>query len=142
MKNKAKLRSLLRKSIVLIAAAITVLSLFALAGCGDASDKETGGSSISSVEQKTVIFKIVFEDGSEKTVELKTEKNTLAQALVDANIIEYSADGFYTTIDGVTADYNKDGAWWCITKGGEMLNHGLNDLTISDGETYEATYTK
>ncbi len=142
MENKAKSKSLLRKSIALIAAAITVLSLFALAGCGDASDKATGGSSISSVEQKTVIFKIVFEDGSEKTVELKTEKNTLAQALVDANIIEYSADGFYTTIDGVTADYNKDGAWWCITKGGEMLNHGLNDLKIADGETYEATYTK
>lgn len=141
MENKAKSKSLLRKSIALIAAAITVLSLFALSACSSTAPENNDSSSISAV-QKNVDFKIIFEDGSEKTVELKTEKDTLAQALVEANIIEYSADGLYTTIDGVTADFNKDGAWWCITKGGEMLNYGLNDLKIADGETYEATYTK
>lgn len=141
MKNEVKLKSFLRKSFAFIAAAVLVLSLFTFSGCSR-SPANDGDSSISAATPKTVTFKIVFEDGSEKTVELKTEKSTLAEALVEANIIEYCADGLYTTIDGVTADFNKDGAWWCITKGGEMLNYGLNDLKIADGETYEATYTK
>lgn len=142
MNNKAKSLQILRKSIALIAAAITVLSLFALVACNKSKNNDFVNDNGSVVVQKSVDFKIVLEDKSVKTVHLKTEKSTLAEALVEAGIIEYKGDGFYTTIDGVTADFNKDGSWWCITKGGEMLNYGLNDLKIADGETYEATYTK
>ena len=119
------------------------MSLFTLAACKKGENNvELGNGNSSVAVQKTVDFKIVFEDKSEKTVRLDTQKTTLAEALVEARIIAYREDGFYTTIDGVTADFNKDGSWWCITKGGEMLNYGLNDLKIADGETYEATYTK
>lgn len=138
MKNKPQVVKFLRKSFALITAVILVFCLFSLAGC---SNGETPDDEVLSI-QKTVNFKIVYADGSQKTVELKTEKTTLAEALVEADLIEYNAGGLYTTIDGVTADYNVDGSWWCITKGGEMLNFGLNDLKIADGETYEATYTK
>ncbi len=140
MKNKVLLKSFLKKSISLLAAAILVFTFFALTGCSEKPVDDV--SSSASAVQKSVTFKIVFEDKSEKTVELKTEKATLAEALVEAKIIEYENSGLYTTIDGVTADYSKDGAWWCVTKGGEMLNYGLNDIKIADGETYEATYTK
>lgn len=133
MKNKTTFKKLIRKSFALITAVILVLSVFALAGC---QEKQVD------LNEKTVTFKVILEDGSEKSYEIKTEKGILAEALVDEGIITYEDSGFYTTIDGVTADYNADGAWWCITKGGEMLNYGLNDITIKDGETYEATYTK
>ena len=133
MKNKTTFKKIVRKSFALITAVILVLSVFALAGC---QEKQVD------LNEKTVTFKVVYEDGSEKAYEIKTEKGILAEALVDEGIIEYDDSGFYTTIDGVTADYNADGAWWRITKGGEMLNYGLNDITIKDGETYEATYTK
>lgn len=138
MKNKTKTFSVLRKSFALIAAVILVLSVFTLSGCTAGKIKTDG----STQAEKTVTFKIVYEDGSSKNVELKTEKSTLAEALVEENIIEYSKDGLYTTIDGVTADFSKDGSWWCVTKGGEMTSVGINDIVISDGETYEATYTK
>ncbi len=140
MKNKISLKSFLKKSIALLAAATLVFTFFNLAGCKEKPVNDIGSSL--SQSQKTVTFKIVFEDKSEKTVELKTEKTTLAEALVEAKLIEYEKSGLYTTIDGVTTDFSKDGAWWCITKGGEMLNFGLNDIKIQDGETYEATYTK
>lgn len=140
MKNKKEFKKILKKSIALLAAAMLVFTFFALAGCKEKGVDDIGSSA--SAVQKSVTFKIVFEDVSEKTVELKTEKETLAEALVEAGIITYEKSGLYTTIDGVTADYNKDGAWWCITKGGQMLNFGLNDIKIKDGETYEATYTK
>ena len=139
MKNKMKFKSFLKKSIALLAAAILVFTFFALSGCKEKPVDD--GSSISAT-QKTVFFKIVFEDKTEKTIQINTQKTVLADALVEAGLIEYDKTGLYTTIDGVTADYNKDGAWWCITKGGEMLNYGLNDIKIADGESYEATYTK
>ena len=142
MKNKANATKFLRKIIALIAAAITVLSLFTLAACNKGKNNDSVNNNGSVVVQKSVDFKIIFEDKSEKTVRLETQKTTLAEALSEAGIIEYRDDGFYTNIDGVTADFNKDGSWWCITKGGETLNYGLNDLKIADGETYEATYTK
>ena len=145
MKNKTKTFSVLRKSFALIAAVILVLSVFTLSGCQVQEAPADNGTSSSTSETqaiKNVNFKIVYEDGSSKNVELKTQKSTLAEALVEANIIEYSKDGLYTTIDGVTADFSKDGSWWCITKDGEMTSVGINDIVISDGETYEATYTK
>lgn len=138
MKNKTKTFSIFKKVFSLITAVILVLSVFSLSGCTVGKIK----TDESTQAEKTVTFKIVYEDGSSKNVELKTQKSTLAEALVEANIIEYSKDGLYTTIDGVTADFSKDGSWWCITKGGEMTNVGINDIVISDGETYEATYTK
>ena len=140
MKNKVMLKNFLKKSTAILAAAILVFTFFALSGCKEKPAYDIGSSD--GVLQKSVTFKMVFEDKTEKTVELKTEKTTLAEALVEAQLIEYEKSGLYTTIDGVTADYSKDGAWWCITKGGQMLNYGLNDIKIKDGETYEATYTK
>lgn len=141
MTNKANFKSIFTKGFAVIAAAILVFCLFSLVGCNSAAHENNGSISVNE-EQKTVNFKIVFEDGTQKTVELKTQRKTLAEALVDANIITYKDDGLYTTIDGVTADFSKDGSWWCITKGGQMCNFGLNDIIIADGETYEATYTK
>lgn len=139
MKNKMKFKSFLKKGIAILAAAILVFTFFALSGCKEKPVDD--GSSISAT-QKTVFFKIVFEDKTEKTIQINTQKTILADALVEAGLIEYDKTGLYTTIDGVTADYNKDGAWWCITKGGEMQSFGLNDIKIADGESYEATYTK
>ena len=139
MKNKARFKNFLKKSLALIAAAILVFTFLTLSGCSEKPVDD--GSSVSAV-QKTFFFKIVFEDKTEKTIQINTEKEFLADALVEAELIEYNESGLYTTIDGVTADYNKDSAWWCITKGGETVNVGMNELKISDGETYEATYTK
>ena len=48
---------------------------------------------------------------------------------------------FVTTVDGVTADDSKQ-QWWCFTKGGEMLNTGVDSTPIADGDTYEITLTE
>ena len=45
---------------------------------------------------------------------------------------------FVTTVDGVTADDSKQ-QWWCFTKGGEMLNTGVDSTPIADGDTFEIT---
>ena len=55
--------------------------------------------------------------------------------------MEYTADGLYNTIGGVTADWSKDQSWWNIQKDGVALNVGMNDQPIADGEHYEAVYS-
>ena len=45
------------------------------------------------------------------------------------------------TVDGETADYARDQSWWCLTKGGEWIDTGVDSTMISDGEHYEFTYT-
>lgn len=138
MKNKKTLAKIFKKSLCLIAAAVMLLSTIALSGCSKKAvdEKESAGS------PKSISFEIVYEDKTSKKIELETNKDTLALALEEAGIIEYQPSGMYTVIDSVTADFSKDGAWWCITRNGEMLNSGMNDLYIKDGESYEATYTK
>lgn len=48
---------------------------------------------------------------------------------------------FVTTVNGVTAD-DSNQEWWCFTKGGEMLNTGVDTTPIADGDAFEITLTE
>lgn len=111
--------------------ALLVGALFLWKGC---SAKPNEGS-------KALTFEVVLQDGTSKEHKLSTDEEYLANALVEAGLVEYAEDGMYTTIDGVTADWSKDESWWCISKDGEALSVGMNQQVIADGEHYEATYT-
>ncbi len=90
---------------------------------------------------KSITFTIVDEAKAEKEFAIKTDEEYLAKALEEENLIIYDASGYYTTINGITADYNKDGAWWAIYVGEEMASVGLNEIPVTDGGNYEAVYT-
>ncbi len=92
---------------------------------------------------KQIEVTVVYKDKTEKLYEIDTDAEYLADALLEEELItktEYEA-GYYTVIDGVTADYNVDSAWWCVTKGGEMTSVGMNQQPIADGDEFEITYT-
>lgn len=110
---------------------IIAISLTALAGC--APEVQVG--------EKDITVTIVYKDQTTKELEINTDAEYLADALAEEGVIEYADDGFYTTVDGVTADYNLDKGWWCVTKGGVMTTDGLNTLIIADGDKFEITYT-
>lgn len=138
-----------QKTSKLISSVLTLLLVIALAlglsACGkDTSAKPSDGSSAACETDKKISVTVeIVDDKGEKTVlSLETRKTTLADALVEEGIIEYAADGLYTTVNGITADYSKDGAWWCVTKGGVMTTEGMNTLKLSDGDSFEITYTK
>ena len=44
-------------------------------------------------------------------------------------------------MDGVTAD-DANQEWWCFTKGGKMLETGVDSTPIADGDTFEITLTQ
>ena len=91
-------------------------------------------------------FTVVDADGNSTEIALSiTEGEKLSDALVAAGVIskEEAAAGFVTTVNGVTADYNADGAWWCLTDAaGEMTTIGVADIELHNGDSYAFTYTK
>ena len=138
-----------------------VLSVCLLAGCGAsasstassaASDAASSvassvvASSAAAETQATVEFTVTTADGSVSSVLLNvTDGEKLSTALAKAGIIsqEEADAGFVTTVNGETADYNKDQAWWCLTDAaGEMTTVGVADIELHDGDSYAFTYTK
>lgn len=91
-------------------------------------------------------FTVVDADGNSTEIALSiTEGEKLSDALAAAGVIseEEAAAGFVTTVNGVTADYDADGAWWCLTDAaGEMTTVGVADIELHNGDSYAFTYTK
>ena len=89
---------------------------------------------------KAIVFQVTHSDGNVVNFDIRTDSENLRGALEQENLItgNESAYGlFVTEIDGEAAD-DAQRQWWCFTKDGEMLNTGVDDSMIADGEHYEA----
>lgn len=92
------------------------------------------------VGDKEISFQVTHGDGSVKNFEISTDSDNLRGALEQEHLIsgEESQYGlFVTQIDGETADDSLR-QWWSFTSNGVMLNTGVDDTMIADGESYEA----
>lgn len=133
-KNRKGVFFMNKKVTMIAAAALAALLLLALLAMHAFAPETHAGS-------KSVVFVLVDGDGNSEEFILNTDSQYLADALVEAGLVEYAKDGMYVTINGITADWNADGAWWNILKDGEALMVGMNEQPIADGEHYEAVYT-
>lgn len=143
-------------------AVTTALAVGLLAGCGassTASSTAASSEAVSSVAASSEAasaeaseakvkaqFTVTGADGESQTFDLEvTDGEKLSDALAEAGIIseEEAAAGFVTTVNGETADWDKDSAWWCLTDAsGEMTSVGVGDIELHDGDSYAFTYTK
>lgn len=116
------------------------------AASSEAVSSEAVSGEESSEAAAEATFTVVDADGNSTEIVLSiTEGEKLSDALVTAGVIskEEAAAGFVTTVNGVTADYNADGAWWCLTDAaGEMTTVGVADIELHNGDSYAFTYTK
>ena len=116
------------------------------AASSEAVSSEAVSGEESSEATAEATFTVVDADGNSTEIALSiTEGEKLSDALVAAGVIskEEAAAGFVTTVNGVTADYNADGAWWCLTDAaGEMTTVGVADIELHNGDSYAFTYTK
>lgn len=94
--------------------------------------------------KKTVNLTVEARD---KTVlfTIKTNAKTVGEALKEHNLIqgEESDFGLYIKhVNGIRADYALDGAFWAFCKDGEMLEKGVDQTPIEEGENnYEFVFT-
>lgn len=92
--------------------------------------------------EKRITVELVGKD-SARTVELDTDEEYLGPALQSEGLIDgtQSEFGLYiTTVDGYTADESAQ-EWWCLTKGGQSVNTGVDSTPIADGDAFELTLT-
>ena len=92
---------------------------------------------------KEIVFEVVGPDGASKEYDIKTEALNLSDAIFEEGLVsaEEHEAGYFTVIDGIEANWEKDKAWWCITVDGEMSNVGMAEIMLESGGHYEATYT-
>ena len=136
-----------------MAAAMTL----SLAACGGAASSAAPSEAASEASSEAASgqaedakvkaeFTVTSADGESQTFTLEvTDGEKLSDALVEAGLIseEEAAAGFVTTVNGETADWDKDQAWWCLTDAtGEMTTVGVADIALHDGDSYAFVYTK
>ena len=98
----------------------------------------------SSVSAKTITLTVVHKDKSENSFTISTEAENLREALEQEKLAEGEESSFglfVKTVDGETVDDGNQ-EWWCLTKGGEMWNYGVDDTKIADGDAFEFTFTE
>ena len=96
---------------------------------------------------KTISIEVVNSKAESKTYELKTNAEYLQQAMDEAEGLEYTyVDGPYgasvQTVNGESAIYDKDGAYWGFFVNGEYCNYGISEQPVTDGDAFQIVWTK
>ena len=144
MKSRKKLSSLLLCMMLIVAMA------FGTTGCSDNQNNEspvTTATQENAQSDSNVLgegntkfnFIVVDKDGNETPFEIHTNKETVGDALLELELIagDKGDYGLYVkTVNGITADYDKDGVYWAFYENGEYAQTGVDLTTITEGATY------
>lgn len=90
------------------------------------------------------VFIEVKIGGKSVTLTVKSDKDNLADMLTENGLVEGDNGdyGLYIKkVNGITADYDTDNAYWGLNKDGEPTPVGASAITVTDGEHYELVYT-
>ena len=123
---------------------LSALMLLSLVGCGGNAGQTAGnkviedGATIGEGE-KSFVTEVVDADGNTVKFTVQTNEKTVGEALQKLGVIdgEEGDYGLYIkTVNGITADYNKDGVYWAFYVDGEYAATGVDSTDIAAGSTY------
>ena len=93
---------------------------------------------------KQVTIVIVHKDGSEKKLEYGTDLQYLADLLLEKELVTgYASEEYGFTVesvDGVTADWAADSAYWALYEGEEYATTSAAGIVLTDGGVYKMVY--
>ena len=95
--------------------------------------------------EKTFSFTVKDADGKETKFEIKSNKKTVGEALLEQGLISGTTSEYGLMVDtvvGIKADYNEDQAYWAFYIGGEYAQSGVDSTELVEGELYMFEYTK
>jgi len=84
-------------------------------------------------------FTVTDKEGTETAFEIHTDEETVGGALLALELIagEEGQYGLYVkTVNGITADYDKDGVYWAFYINGEYALTGVDATKITEGDSY------
>lgn len=133
MKKSTKITIAVLAAVVVIAAFVGVYFAF--------GPKTTQGA-------KAITVEVVDNNGETTTYETRTDAEYLRQALEELDdATDFAIEGeesdyglYITTVNGITADYNADGAYWSVYVNGEYGMYGVDTQPVTDGDTYSIVY--
>lgn len=161
--NRTRITRLL--SFILCVALIAAIALTTV-GCDKTTPEtpETNGATIVGTEAGTITetpdpnaptvkgegattfyFNVVDKDGNETKFEIRTDKTTVGDALLELGLIEGEAGpyGLYVkAVNGITADYDVDGTYWAFYVGDDYGMTGVDLTDIEAGATYAFKVSK
>ncbi len=145
---------------------VCVFMMLTLCACGDekAADESPKSTTSSVTEASDPLWKdatytedvtlgegqtsitVKVEAGKKSiNITVNTDETTLEDALTSIDLIDgdESQFGLYIkTVNGILADYDTDGTYWAIYKGGEYLTEGANKTIIATGDSFELVRSK
>ena len=130
---------------------LSVIMVISFAACSKGADAEglwKDATYLKDTElgsgSKTVTVEVAVQD-EKVTFKIKTDKEMVGDALLENELIagDDSEYGLYIKkVNGITADYDKDKAYWAFYVDGEYAVAGIDSTKIDEGVTYRLEYTK
>ena len=87
----------------------------------------------------------IHGNGGSTVFDVASDKSTVGEALSSIGLIsgEQGDYGLYVkTVNGITADYDKDGTYWAFSVNGELSQKGVDQTYVKNGDIYTFTVTK
>lgn len=91
------------------------------------------------------VFEVIDGTGNSTVFDVATDKSTVGEALSSIGLIsgKQGEYGLYVkTVNGITADYDKDGTYWAFSVNGEMSQKGVDQTYVKNGDIYTFKVTK
>lgn len=95
---------------------------------------------------KEVTIEVVDSKGKSTVYELKTDVLYLKEAMDEAKGLEYSGTEseyglMVEVVNGETAIYAENGAYWSFYVNGEYCNYGIENQPVEDGDDFQIKYS-
>ncbi|MEZ3426619.1 MAG: DUF4430 domain-containing protein [Lachnospiraceae bacterium] len=95
--------------------------------------------------QKSITIEVIDNTQNSTVYEVHTDAEYLRQAMEEAKGLEFSGTEseyglMVETVNGVTPDYNVDGAYWSFYVNGAYCNYGIDSQPVEDGDAFVIKY--
>lgn len=95
---------------------------------------------------KAITIEVVNKAEESTLYQVNTDAEYLRQAMEEAEGLTFSGteDSYglmVDTVNGETADYSTDGAYWAFYVNGEYCNYGVDEQPVLDGDSFSIVYT-
>ena len=126
---------------VVTEAATTVAETTVAATPTEAPGSEAAAEEVTVLGEGSKMFNfgVMDLDGNETWFEIHTDEETVGAALLALELIEGEESQyglFVKTVNGITADYDKDKVYWAFYVNGEYAMSGVDATAVTEGDSY------
>ncbi|MBQ2967131.1 MAG: DUF4430 domain-containing protein [Clostridia bacterium] len=134
-----------------LSVALCVLLMLTLLACTDKGEEASVWEDATYTEDQSFgkgnkKFELEVEaEGKSVVFTIKTNAEFLGEALAEHKLVD-GDDGPYglyiKKVNGILADYDKNGAYWGFYQDGEYMTTGADETLIQSGAKYKVVYEK